>query len=102
MATGGAFAMFDPESSLNPAAVASVLQFTSLLSNAQSFRSSSNPFGSATGRDARFPQITVLGPIGGTNLAAALSISGYTDRSFAIGTTDSITLRGERWRSSTR
>jgi len=96
VATGGAFAMFDAESSLNPAAIASVLQFTSLVSNSQSFRSSTNPFGTASGRDARFPQATVLGPIGGTNLAAALSLSGYTDRSFAIGTTDSITLRGEQ------
>lgn len=96
IATGGAFGLFDGESSLNPAAAAAVPQFTSMLVMSQSFRSSENPFGSASGRDARFPQILVAGPIGGTDLAAAVSVSGYTDRSFALGTQDTIDLRGER------
>jgi hypothetical protein len=96
IATGGAFGMFDTESSLNPASIAPVAQFTSLIVTSQSYRSSKNPFGSASGRDGRFPQIIVAGPIGGTRLAGALSVSGYTDRSFSLGTQDSITLRGER------
>jgi hypothetical protein len=93
-ATGGAFGLFDLESSVNPAAIAPALQFTSLLTTNQSFRSSTNPFGSASGRDARFPQIIAAGPIGGTPLAAAISVSGYTDRSFSLGTEDTLLLRG--------
>jgi hypothetical protein len=94
MAVGGAFGMFDLESSVNPAATGSIIQFTSLFTNTQNFRSSTNPFGKASGYDNRFPQVMVAGPIGGTNLAAALSLSGYTDRSFSLGTQDTIDLRG--------
>jgi hypothetical protein len=94
-ATGGALGLFDIESSLNPAAVAPIIQFTSLLTTSQSFRSSTNPFGSASGRDGRFPQIVAAGPIGGTRLSGALSVSGYTDRSFSLGTQDTVVLRGE-------
>ncbi len=93
---GGAFGLFDLESSVNPAAPGSVTVFTSLLTSTQNFRSSTNPFGKSSGRDSRFPQILVAGPIGGTNVAAAISISGYTDRSFVLGTQDTIELRGAR------
>lgn len=92
--TGGAFGMFDLESSQNPASIAGVLQFTSLLTSAQNFRTSTNPFGSASAKDNRYPQIMVTGPVGGTRVSAAISMSGYTDRNFALGTTDTIQLRG--------
>ena len=96
IATGGAFGLFDIESSLNPAATASVLQFTSLFSSAQNFRTSTNPFGSSSGKDNRFPQIIAVGPVGGTPLGVSISMSGYTDRNFALGTADTIDLRGAR------
>jgi opacity protein-like surface antigen len=96
VATGGTLGLFDIESSVNPAAIAPVAQFTALITSAQSFRSSTNPFGSASGRDHRFPQVIVAGPIGGTRLAGAVSISGYTDRSFSLATEDTIDLRGQR------
>lgn len=96
LATGGAFGLFEGESSLNPAAAAAVPQFTSLLTLSQNYRNSENPFGSASGRDARYPQMVVAGPLGGTRLSAAVSVSGYTDRSFSLGTQDTIDLRGER------
>ena len=94
VATGGAFGMFDAESSQNPASIGSVVRFTALLSSAQNFRRSTNPFGSSSGRDNRYPQILVAGPIGGTRFAASVSMSGYTDRNFSLGTTDTIQLRG--------
>ena len=94
MAAGGALGIFDLESSVNPAATASIIQFTALFTNTQNFRNSTNPFGNASGYDSRFPQMLVSGPVGGTNLAAAISVSGYTDRSFALGTQDTIDLRG--------
>jgi hypothetical protein len=96
IATGGGFGLFDVESSLNPASIGGIIQFTALLTTTQNFRSSTNPFGSSSGRDARFPQVIAAGPIGGTRLAVAFSASGYTDRSFALGTQDSIDLRGQR------
>ncbi len=94
IATGGAFGMFDLESSQNPASISGILQFTSLFSSAQSFRTSTNPYGTASAKDNRFPQILVAGPIGGTRFAASISMSGYTDRNFSLGTTDTIQLRG--------
>ena len=96
IATGGAFGLFDLESSLNPATTASALQFTSLFSSAQNFRTSTNPFGSSSGKDNRFPQIIAVGPVGGTPLGVSISMSGYTDRNFALGTADTIDLRGAR------
>lgn len=95
-ATGGAFGLFDFESSLNPATEASVTRFTALFSTAQNFRSSTNPLGSASGKDNRFPQILVAGPVGGTRFAASVSMSGYADRNFSLGTADTIDLRGQR------
>ncbi len=94
IATGGAFGMFDLESSQSPASISGILQFTSLFSSAQNFRTSTNPYGSASAKDNRFPQILVAGPIGGTRFAAAISMSAYTDRNFSLGTTDTIQLRG--------
>jgi hypothetical protein len=94
--TGGAFGLFDTESSINPALPASMLNFTALLTSMQNFRHSTNPFGTASGRDNRFPQMQVAGPIGGTRLGLALSVSGYTDRSFSLGTQDTVDLRGQR------
>ncbi len=94
VATGGAFGLFDLESSINPATPALAVQFASLFSSAQNFRRSTNPFGSSSAKDNRFPQILAVGPIGGTRLGASISMSGYTDRNFALGTTDTINLRG--------
>ena len=96
IATGGAFGLFDLESSLNPATTAGAIQFTSLFSTAQNFRTSTNPFGTSSGKDNRFPQIIAVGPVGGTPLGVSISMSGYTDRNFALGTTDTIDLRGAR------
>ena len=43
IATGGAFGLFDLESSVNPATPALAVQFASLFSSAQNFRRSTNP-----------------------------------------------------------
>ncbi|MEO8449089.1 MAG: hypothetical protein ABI647_04820 [Gemmatimonadota bacterium] len=96
LATGGAFSFFDVESSFNPASIGGVTTFTSLFTTSQNFRHSENPFGTSSGRDARFPLMFAAGPVGGTNLAVSVSVSGYTDRSFALGSRDSITLGGSR------
>ena len=46
--TGGAFGLFDPESSLNPAAIGGVLNLTSVFTISQGFRSVENPAGTAS------------------------------------------------------
>src|SRR5688572_8067969 len=61
--TGGAFGLFDPESSQNPAALASIVNFTSVFTVTQGFRTVENPAGTASVRDTRFPQLMVVGPV---------------------------------------
>ncbi len=94
MGMGGGFAMFDPLSSQNPASLSGLADLTALLTTAQNWRTSENPFGSGTARDNRFPQIYVGGPVGDAPFVVAFSLSTYTDRNFSVSSHDSIPLRG--------
>jgi hypothetical protein len=93
--TGGSFGMFDPESSLNPASIGLVGNVFATFQTVQNWRRSVSPAGSVTGQDNRYPGIALAGPIGGTPLIAAFSVSGYTDRNFALASRDTLILRGE-------
>jgi hypothetical protein len=95
-ATGssGAFGLFDPESSLNPAALGAVSTLTSVFTVTQSFRHEENPAGTASLRDSRFPQLSVVGPIRETGAALGLSYSNYTSRDFTSVTGGTVDLRG--------
>ena len=95
-ATGssGAFGLFDPESSLNPAALAAVSTLTSVFTVAQSFRHTENPAGTASLRDTRFPQLSVAGPVRQSAAAIGVSYSNYTSRDFTVATEGTIDLRG--------
>jgi hypothetical protein len=92
--TGGAFGLFDPESSQNPAALASVLNFTSVFTITQGFRKVENPAGTASVRDTRFPQLMVVGPVHRFPVAVGFSFSNYTTRDFSLATSETIDLRG--------
>jgi hypothetical protein len=92
--TGGAFGLFDPESSQNPAAVSSVLNFTSVLTITQGFRQVENPAGTASVRDTRFPQFMVVGPVHRFPAAVGFSFSNYTSRDFTLATSEVVDLRG--------
>jgi hypothetical protein len=92
--TGGAFGLFDPESSQNPAALASVLNFTSVFTITQGFRKLENPAGTASVRDTRFPQLMVVGPVHRFPAAVGFSFSNYTSRDFTLATSETIDLRG--------
>jgi hypothetical protein len=92
--TGGAFGLFDPESSQNPAALASVVNLTSVFTITQSFRKAENPAGSARLRDTRFPQLMVAGAVRGIPAAVGFSFSNYTSRDFTLATSETIDLRG--------
>jgi hypothetical protein len=94
VASGGAFALFDPESSVNPAALAGVLNLTAVFTVNQGFRTVDNPAGSASVRDIRFPQLMVVGPIRQTGAALGVSYSNYTSRDFTLVSSSTIDLRG--------
>lgn len=93
--TGGAFGLFDSESTLNPASIGQVTFTTANFQTIQSWRRSVSPAGTASAKDNRYPGVFVAGPIGGTPLSISLSASGYTDRNFSIATKDTLILRGE-------
>jgi hypothetical protein len=92
--TSGAFGLFDPESSLNPAALGAVPVPTSVFTLAESFRHVENPAGTASLRDTRFPQLSIAGPVRQSGVALGLSYSNYTSRDFTSATADTIDLRG--------
>ena len=48
MGTGGGFALFDAESSRNPASIAALSTFTASFAGLQNWRTSTNPAGEAT------------------------------------------------------
>lgn len=91
---GGAFGLFDGESSMNPAALGSLEQTTSLFTSSASWRNSANPAGSGKATDARFPQILVGGPIPKTPLAIGIGYSTYADRDFTLVSTGIASPRG--------
>ncbi|MES2125606.1 MAG: hypothetical protein V4503_13055, partial [Gemmatimonadota bacterium] len=90
----GAFGLFDGESSLNPAALGSLTQTTSIFTSSATWRTAWNPAGSAATTDARFPQILVGGPIPGTRFAVGVSYSTYADRDFTLVSSGVASPRG--------
>jgi hypothetical protein len=93
--SGGAFGLFDPESSQNPAALASVAVLTSSFTITQGFRRVENPAGDASVRDTRFPQLMVAGPVRQFPAALGFSFSNYASRDFTLASSQTIDLRGE-------
>src|SRR5918992_5158138 len=91
---GGAFGLFDPESSVNPAALGGILNLTSIFTISQGFRSQENPAGSASTRDTRFPQLMVVGPVRQGRGALGLSYSNYTNRDFTLASSSTVDIRG--------
>jgi hypothetical protein len=92
--TGGSVGLFDAGSSLNPASLTDVFALTATFTGMENFRSSTGPSGTISGRDMRFPQITVAGPVGRRPFAVGMSYSNYTDRDFSVATTSTLELRG--------
>ncbi|HEU4680757.1 MAG TPA: hypothetical protein VFS51_03360 [Gemmatimonadales bacterium] len=92
--SGGAFGLFDPESSQNPAALAGVAVLTSSFTVTQGFRQVENPAGDASVRDTRFPQLMVAGPVRLFPGALGFSFSSYASRDFTLASTQTIDLRG--------
>jgi hypothetical protein len=91
--SSGAFAMFDAESGLNPAALVDLAVMTATFNGTQSFRTAENPSGKESLRDSRFPHVSFGGPVRGSPLAFAISYSTYANRDFSAATTDTLELR---------
>lgn len=89
---GGGISMFDPEASLNPAAIWLTARGTATFSVRQFWRNSENPFGSTSGNDTQFPLIMVSGPIG-SKWDFGISVAAYTDRTFALALSDTMDIR---------
>ncbi len=81
--TEGSNSFFDAESSDNPASLIGLTIASSAFTSMTSFRTTSDPAGSRSARDARFPQMMVGGPVP-HNLAVGVSFSLYTDRDFTV------------------
>ncbi|HEX5387533.1 MAG TPA: hypothetical protein VFW66_12570 [Gemmatimonadales bacterium] len=94
LGSAGAFALFDGESSLDPASLGYLTNLTAAFTVMADYRSSDSPAGAASIRNTRFPQFLVGGPIKNTPLWAALSYSNYTTRDFSLVQPSTITLRG--------
>lgn len=107
LGSGGALGLFDGESSQNPASLATLSATTAVFTMTSSSRKSANPAGDATGRDTRFPQMLIGGPIPRSRFVVGVSYSLFTDRDFQlvstgigsprgipIAVTDTLTSRG--------
>lgn len=94
LGSGGAFGLFDGESSQNPAALASLTAVTSAFTAATSWRNAVNPGGDASVQSSRFPLVLVGGPVGRTRLSGSFSYSNYTDRDFTLASSGTISPRG--------
>jgi hypothetical protein len=94
MGSSGAFGLFDPESSVNPAALSEATTLTSVFTVSEGFRSVENPAGTASTRDTRFPQLMIVGPVRQTGAALGFSYSNYTNRDFTVASASTVDLRG--------
>jgi hypothetical protein len=91
---GGANALLDPETSINPASLGSVSALTASFSGLQNYRWSENAAADLTARETRFPQTLVAGPIRAVPLSIGIGFSSYAVRDFRLGSQDTLTIRG--------
>jgi hypothetical protein len=95
LGSGGAFGLFDLESSQNPASLGGVATLTSVFTVTQAFQRVENPAGSASVRESRFPQLMIAGPVRRFPAAVGFSFSNYTSRDFTLASSETITIRGQ-------
>lgn len=94
LGSGGALSLFDGESSQNPASLATLGTTTAVFTMSTASRNSTNPAGDATGRDTRFPQMLIGGPIPRSRFVVGVSYSLFTDRDFQLVSTGIDAPRG--------
>jgi hypothetical protein len=94
LSSGGAFGLFDPESSQNPASLGGIATLTSVFTLTQGFQRVENPAGRASVRESRFPQLMIAGPVRRFPAAVGFSFSNYTSRDFTLASSETLTIRG--------
>ena len=91
--TGGSLGLFDPQSQLSPASLATLRTGTATFTLLADFRSVETPAGSANTRGYRFPNTYITAPIQHGNYAFGIGATTYLDRDFTLAVRDSIVLR---------
>jgi len=93
-AMGGATALFDPESALNPAAVGSLGEVTAAFSILNDTRTIDGPAGGGNIHGMRFPLFSVAGPVRNLPLSFGISATTYMSRDFGTAFADTVIMRG--------
>ena len=92
---GGSIALFDPASVLAMAPVTKLDGLTVGLETMQEWRETTNPGGTGSIRNNRFPAFRIGGPIRRVRTWLSASASTYTNNDFGVATNDTILIRGE-------
>lgn len=94
-ALGGAFAMFDALSPLNPASAIEAGTLTGGVTSLTESRSYDVGSSSASGlHETRFPLVSLVGPAGSLPIGLRVTGGTYAERSYDVETTDTLMLRG--------
>jgi hypothetical protein len=93
-AMGGASALFDPESGVNPASLAYLTEMTASFSLIGDRRVVEGPAGSGNVRNMRFPLFSIASPIRTLPLTFGVGVSTYLARDFSSSFRDTIDIRG--------
>lgn len=91
--TGGSFGIFDPASSLNPAAISAATRVTVGFVATPSRRRWETPAGDATLTETRFPLALLVAPIPKTLVWFGVNFASYADRDFRLFTSDTIEIQ---------
>lgn len=94
LGTEGATGLFSSGSSLNPAALALLNSSLTAFSTLQDWRSTTNPAGTGTTREQRFPLISIGGPIPKSNWAVGITYASYANRDFVLVSEGTAAPRG--------
>lgn len=93
-AMGGATALFDPESALNPASVGYLTDMTAAFTLLNDRRSVSSASGSGSVHGMRFPLFSIAGPMQRLPLSFSFGASTYMARDFGVAFADTVISRG--------
>lgn len=93
-ALGGSFSLFDPQSGMNPAAIATLRTLTANVTALPEWRTVTSPAGTSSVRGMRFPMMGAAGPIPGSRFTIGVSAMTYTIRDYSQDFVDTLTIRG--------
>jgi len=93
MGAAGSSGLFDPQSQLSPASLATLKGGTATFTVLADYRSVETPAGSANVRSYRFPNTYITAPIRRGQYAFGVGATTYLDRDFTLAVRDSIVLR---------